>query len=67
MATNWTEAASLLRQLDVPLDANFHALSSVDVLLIAQTAKQTGYKVRKNAPGSTARMFYQALQQRVGA
>ncbi len=57
------EAKSLLARAGVDFRKDFHALGSADVQLIADTAKLAGYRKHKNAPGSTARMYYQYLER----
>lgn len=46
------------------LTADFHALNSDTVLLLADTANTVGYRAPKNANGSTARYFFQYLTRR---
>jgi len=55
------EAKLLLQAGGIDFSRDFHALSSNEVDLILATAKSAGYRKRKDAPGSTARMFYQYL------
>jgi len=43
--------------------ADFHRLSSSEVDLILNMARATGYRKRKDAPGSTARMYFQYLSR----
>lgn len=42
---------------------DFHVLSSSAVSRIVDVAKAAGYRKSKNAPGSTARMYYQYLSR----
>lgn len=57
------EAKHALRFLGVDLGADFHALRSRDVDVVLQIAKAAGYRKRKDAPGSKARMFFQHVQR----
>ena len=58
-AINRQQARELLRSHGVPLGRSYHTLSSSDVEGIVAAAKAYGYRKSKNAPGSTARMFYE--------
>lgn len=42
---------------------DFHAQGSSAVAMILHAAELAGYRKSKNAPGSTARMFYQYLDR----
>jgi len=57
------DARDMLMNNGVSFDEDFHALSSDAVDRISQAAKATGYRKRKDAPGSTARMYYTYLQR----
>lgn len=55
------EAKEWLRLQGIPFDDNFFALSSSQVGLVLEAVKKSGYRKRRDAPGSTARMYYQYL------
>lgn len=55
------EAKAILVADGVDFDRDFHALSSAHVAWIVDVAKLAGYRKSKNAPGSTARMYFQYL------
>lgn len=52
-------ARELLASHGVPLDENYHKLSSTIVEGIVEAAKAYGYRKPKNANGSRARCFYE--------
>jgi len=55
-------AKTLLKARGIDVGArDFFTLSSSDVSALVEVAKAAGYRKSKNAPGSTARMFYQYL------
>lgn len=58
------EARETLRRLRVNRYADFHELSSSDTEALANEARRAGYRKPKDAPGSTARMFFQRLTRR---
>ena len=58
-----TEAKQLLVSDGVDFSRDFHELSSYDVQRVLEIAKLAGYRKRPDAPGSTARMFYQYLSR----
>jgi hypothetical protein len=57
------EAKAQLMADGMSFQDDFHALGSSAVQALADTAKRAGYRKSKNAPGSTARMFYQYLSR----
>lgn len=57
------EAKALLMADGMDFRQDFHALGSSAVQALADVAKLAGYRKSKNAPGSTARMFYQYLSR----
>lgn len=57
------EARQLLRDAGVNLRDDYHALRHSDQLLIADVARMAGYRKRKDAPGSTSRMYFQFLSR----
>ena len=57
------EAKRLLQSDGIDFSQDFHALPSYEVMRLADMAKMTGYRKRKDAPGSTARMYYQYLSR----
>jgi hypothetical protein len=58
------QARSMLEAAGVDFRKDFHALSSADVDLILETAQLAGYRKSKSAPGSTARMYFQHLENK---
>ena len=57
------EARRLLESDGVDFSKDFFQLGSSDVGRIVEVAKLAGYKKRKDAPGSTARMYFQYLSR----
>lgn len=57
------DAKLMLRDDGIDFAADFHVLRSSDVDKIVDVAKRAGYRKSKNAPGSTARMYFQRLQR----
>lgn len=57
------EAKQLLVSDGIDFGRDFHELSSYDVQRVLEVAKLAGYRKRPDAPGSTARMFYQHLSR----
>jgi len=56
------EAKRLLEAEGIDFTRDYHeSVSMSQGNRIAQIARQTGYRKRKNAPGSTARMYFQFL------
>lgn len=55
-----------LRAQGIDFGADFHALSWSKKNLLADGAKQAGYRKSKNASGSTARMFFYCLVRKRG-
>jgi hypothetical protein len=55
------EAKRILAGRGVDFGADFHALSTSDVQQIQLFTRYTGYRKRKDAPGSTSRMYFQLL------
>ena len=60
------EARRLLESDGVDFKKDFFQLGSSDVGRIVEVAKLAGYKKRKDAPGSTARMYFQYLSRQRG-
>lgn len=60
------EAKRFAKAAGVDFSKDFHALPSSQVQTLADTAKAAGYRKSKNAPGSTARMFFQRLDRAKG-
>jgi hypothetical protein len=54
---------NMLSNNGVDFGKDFHALHSDAVIRIADAAKAVGYRKRKDAPGSTARMYFQYLSR----
>lgn len=59
-------AKRLLKARGVSLGADFFTLRTSEVGIVLDVAKAAGYRKRKDAPGSTARMFYQYMQRKKG-
>jgi hypothetical protein len=59
------EAKQLLVSDDIDFSRDFHELSSYETQRILEVAHLAGYRKRPDAPGSTARMYFQYLK-RVG-
>jgi len=57
------EAKQLLLSDGIDFSQDFHALPSYEVQRLLEVAKLVGYRKSKNAPGSTARMFYQYMER----
>ncbi len=57
------EAKQLLQSDDIDFRRDFHELSSSEVQRILEVAHLAGYRKRKDAPGSTARMYFQHLSR----
>ena len=57
------QAKAMLMADGMDFQQDFHALGSSAVQRLADVAKLAGYRKSKNAPGSTARMFYQYLSR----
>lgn len=64
MAINLTTAQPALAAAGIELAADFHALSSDQVLALLDLAKQQGYRAPASANGSLARCFFAALVRR---
>jgi hypothetical protein len=57
------EAKRILQSDDIDFRRDFFELSSSEVQRILEVAKLAGYRKRKDAPGSTARMYFQYLSR----
>lgn len=57
------EAKQLLASDGIDFGRDFHELSSYEIQRLLEIAKLAGYRKRPDAPGSTARMFYQYLSR----
>lgn len=57
-------AKKRLEKQGIDFSDNFHALHSDDVHLILDASRAAGYRKRRDAPGSTARMFFQYLARK---
>ncbi len=57
------EAKRLLASDGIDFRRDFHKLPSYETQRLADMAKLTGYRKRKDAPGSTARMYFQYLSR----
>jgi hypothetical protein len=55
------DAIEMLRDCDVPLDSNFHALRTVQVASLLEAARHYGYRAPRNANGSRGRYFHAML------
>jgi hypothetical protein len=56
-------AKQLLQSEGIDFRRDFHELSSSEVQRVLEVAKLAGYRKRKDAPGSTARMYFQYLDR----
>lgn len=63
MAINLSKALNRLNTEGIDISADFHTLRSSQVDVILECAMQDKYRAPKVAPGSTARMYWQALQR----
>ena len=59
-----TEARRRLTAAGVDWRSNPHILRASEMDEVREVAKAYGYRKRKDAPGSTGRMFLQFLQRR---
>jgi hypothetical protein len=57
------DAKRLLQSDDIDFRRDFHELSSSEVQRVLEIAALAGYRKRKDAPGSTARMYFQHLSR----
>jgi hypothetical protein len=57
------EAKQLIQSDGIDFGRDFHELSSHEVQRILEIAELAGYRKRKDAPGSTARMYFQYLDR----
>lgn len=57
------EAKQLIQSDGIDFQRDFFQLSSSEVQRVLEVAKLAGYRKSKNAPGSTARMYYQYLSR----
>lgn len=57
------EAKQLLKSDGIDFARDFHELGSQEVQRILEVARLAGYRKRKDAPGSTARMYFQYLSR----
>jgi len=60
------DAKSFLKARGVDFSVNYFALRGSEVQIVLDVAKAVGYRKRKDAPGSKARMFYQYLARKKG-
>jgi len=58
------EVKKILERQGVDFRKNFYVLPSSDVSLIVEGARKAGYRKRRDAPGSTGRMYFQLLQRK---
>ena len=60
----YTEVAQELWDAGIDITADFHAsIDSCKASVLVKLAKKQGYRKSKNANGSTARMYFEALQR----
>jgi hypothetical protein len=57
------EAKRLIESDGIDFRRDFHELSSSEVQRVLEVARLAGYRKRKGAPGSTARMYFQYLSR----
>ena len=55
------EAKRLIQSDGIDFGKDFHELSSSEVQRVLEVARLAGYRKRKDAPGSTARMYFKFL------
>jgi hypothetical protein len=60
------EAKRLLVARGITFKKDFFALHLSEVEIVLDVAKAAGYRKRKDAPGSKARMFYYYLDRKRG-
>ena len=60
---NHCDAKAMLHAQGIDFRDDFYVLSSSKVELIVDLARATGYRKRRDAPGSRGRMYYQLLQR----
>jgi hypothetical protein len=63
MAINFDRAMSKLKEAGIDIEADFRSLRPSEVLVLLECAKLDGYNKPLNAYGSTARMYFDALQR----
>lgn len=59
-----SEARDIAQRWHIPLDVDFHTLTSEHVASVLGAARERRYHTHPNAPGSTARMFHAYLRRR---
>lgn len=64
MAINLSNALTMFNRYGIDIKADFHTLTSSQVEIVLECAKQDGYKPPKNANGSRARCYFAALQRK---
>lgn len=57
-------ALEILARCSIERGADFHALSSEQIEALLSVVKERKYRKRKDAPGSTARMFHSYVERR---
>jgi len=60
------EAKRLLKARGVDFSKDYFTLRGSEVEIVLDVAKAAGYRKRKDAPGSKARMFYYYLARKRG-
>jgi hypothetical protein len=60
---NLSTAMTAFNTAGIDIHANFHTLSSSQVGVIVELAKDCGYRKPKNANGSTGRYYFAALKR----
>jgi hypothetical protein len=60
------QAKRRLTNQGIDFEDDFHVLHSDDKRLVLQAARDAGYRKRRDAPGSTARMYFQYLARKKG-
>ena len=64
MAINTQAALQKLAANNIDINADFFTLSSSQVGIVLECINADKYRKSKNAPGSTARMYWHALQRK---
>lgn len=57
------DAKQRLKAAGIDFGRDFHELSSSEVDQVLSVSRAAGYRKRRDAPGSTARMYYQYLKR----
>lgn len=64
MTINLANALTVFNRHGISIREDFHTLTSSQVEIVLECAKQDGYKQPKNANGSRSRYYFAALQRK---